>query len=104
MFTVLVEGPSMTPTLRDGDRLIARRGGRAIRPGDLVVARFRARPDTIVVRRVARQVPDGWWLTSDNPFGGDDSHTLGAAEILGRILFRASPRPGPLHGPPAILS
>ncbi|GIG60798.1 hypothetical protein Lfu02_51700 [Longispora fulva] len=104
MFTVLVEGPSMTPTLHDGDRLIARRGGRAIRPGDLVAARFRSRPDTIVVRRADRQVPDGWLLTSDNPFGEDASESPGVAEICGRILFRVAPRPGPLHGPPVILS
>ena len=54
LFAVLVQGPSMVPTLRHGDALLVRRGGRAIRPGDVVVARFRARPDLLVVKRAVR--------------------------------------------------
>ena len=54
LFAVLVRGPSMAPTLRDGDAVLVRRGGRAIRPGDVVVARFRARPDLLVVKRAVR--------------------------------------------------
>ena len=41
LFAVLVKGPSMAPSLRDGDALLVWRGGRA-RPGQVVVARFRA--------------------------------------------------------------
>ena len=33
---VLVTGPSMAPTLRHGDAVLVRRGGRAVRPGDIV--------------------------------------------------------------------
>ncbi|WP_018351138.1 S24 family peptidase [Longispora albida] len=104
MFSVLVQGPAMAPTLRDGDEVLVRRGGRAIRPGDVVVAEFASRPGRIVVRRAARQVPGGWWLTSDNPFGGDTSETLGPATVIGRVLFRWWPRPGQLPGPPVFLS
>ena len=48
---VLVRGPSMVPTLRHGDAVLARYGGRRPRPGDVVLARFRARPDLLVVKR-----------------------------------------------------
>ena len=47
---VLVQGPSMAPTLRDGDALLIWRGA-PVRPGDVVVARFRTRPDLLVVKR-----------------------------------------------------
>ena len=53
MFLVLVAGPSMAPTLRHGDALLVRRT-RRIRPGDVVVARFRSRPDLLVVKRAIR--------------------------------------------------
>ena len=53
-FAVLVRGPSMAPTLRSGDALLVRRGGR-IRAGDVVVARFRSRPDLLVVKRAVRE-------------------------------------------------
>ena len=36
-FTALVHGPSMAPTLRHGDAVLVRRGGRAVRAGDVVV-------------------------------------------------------------------
>ena len=84
---VLVAGPSMVPTLRHGDALVVRRGGR-IRPGDLVIARFPAGPDLLVVKRAVRPVGDGWWIEGDNPLVTDDSRAYGPAEVLGRVLFR----------------
>ena len=55
LFAVLVIGPSMAPTLRHGDALLVRRGGRAVRPGDVVVARLpQPRPDLLVVKRAVR--------------------------------------------------
>ncbi|HWH00076.1 MAG TPA: S24/S26 family peptidase [Pilimelia sp.] len=93
MFAVLVRGPSMVPTLRDGDALLVRRGGRPVRPGDVVVARFRARPDLLVVKRVVRRAPGGWELRGDNPLVTDDSRAYGPAEVLGRVVARYWPRP-----------
>jgi nickel-type superoxide dismutase maturation protease len=92
-FTALVSGPSMVPTLRPGDAvLVARRG--TTRPGDVVVARFRSRPELLVVKRVTRPEADGWWLTGDNPLVTDDSRAYGVADVMGRVVLRWWPRIG----------
>jgi nickel-type superoxide dismutase maturation protease len=91
MFAVQVHGPSMAPTLRHGDALLVRRGGR-IRPGDLVVARFRTRPDLLVVKRAVREQDGGWWVRSDNALTSDDSRAYGPADVLGRVVCRWWPR------------
>jgi len=95
LFAVLVKGPSMVPALRDGDALLVRRGGR-IRPGDVVVARFRSRPDLLVVKRAVRAQDGGWWLQGDNDFVTDDSRAYGVADVIGRAVLRYWPRPGRL--------
>jgi nickel-type superoxide dismutase maturation protease len=92
-YRALVAGPSMVPTLRDGDALLVRRTAR-VRPGDVVVARFRTRPDLPVVKRVQRRAGTGWWLVGDNDFGTDDSRTYGVADVDGRVILRWWPRPG----------
>ncbi|MEU4676801.1 S24/S26 family peptidase [Micromonospora sp. NPDC023737] len=91
---VLVTGPSMAPTLRHGDALLVRRGGRPVRPGDVVVAVFRSRPDLLVVKRAVRQQDGGWWLRGDNDLITDDSRAYGVADVRGRVLVRYWPRPG----------
>jgi nickel-type superoxide dismutase maturation protease len=93
---VLVRGPSMAPTLRDGDAVLVRYGGRRPRPGDVVAARFRSRPDLLVIKRVVRADGSGWWLEGDNKFVADDSRTFGVAEVEARVLLRWWPRPGRL--------
>jgi nickel-type superoxide dismutase maturation protease len=95
LFAVLVQGPSMAPTLRSGDALVVRRGGR-VRPGDVVVARFRSRPELLVVKRTVRAQDGGWWVQGDNHLVGDDSRAYGVADVIGRVLFRYYPRPGRL--------
>ena len=92
LFAVLVRGPSMSPTLRDGDALVVRRGGR-VSPGDVVVARFRSRPDLLVVKRAVRSQDGGWWLVGDNEFVTDDSRAYGVADVIGRVVLRYWPRP-----------
>jgi phage repressor protein C with HTH and peptisase S24 domain len=87
---VQVNGPSMVPTLRHGDVVIAWRG-RRIRPGDVVLARFVSMPDRLVVKRVVHREGDGWWLASDNPFAGGDSESHGVAEVLARVVVRVAP-------------
>jgi phage repressor protein C with HTH and peptisase S24 domain len=92
---VRVAGPSMVPTLRDGDSVIVRHGAR-IRAGDVVLARFRADPERLVLKRAMREMDDGWWLVSDNKFAGGDSFTHGVADVVGRVVLRLShgmPRP-----------
>lgn len=93
MFTALVAGPSMVPTLRPGDALLVRRGGRAVRPGDVVVARFRARPELLVVKRAVRPCQEGWWVESDSAAVADDSRAFGPADVVGRVVCRWWPRP-----------
>ncbi len=97
-----VTGPSMSPTVRSGDRLLVRqvRSPDAVRPGDVVLARFPARPDLLVVKRVRRAVPGGHWVEGDNPFVTDDSRAFGAAVVVGRVVARLTPRPGRLGPPP----
>jgi phage repressor protein C with HTH and peptisase S24 domain len=94
LYAVLVRGPSMVPTLRDGDALLVRRGGRAIRPGDVVVAAFRSRPDLLVVKRAVAASAGGWEVRGDNDLVADDSRAYGVADVRGRVLLRYWPRPG----------
>ena len=95
LFAVLVNGPSMVPALRSGDALLVRRGGR-VRSGDVVVARFRARPGLLVVKRAVRPEDGGWWIEGDNPLIEDDSRRYGVADVIGRVLIRYYPRLGRL--------
>ena len=98
-----VSGPSMTPTVRSGDRLLVRRATAAttVGHGDVVLARFPARPELLVVKRVRRAVPCGHWVEGDNPLVTDDSRAFGPAVVVGRVVGRLWPRPGRLPGRPA---
>ena len=93
-----VTGPSMSPTVRSGDRLLVRRvpPQDAVRTGDVVLARFPSRPDLLVVKRVRRAVPGGHWVEGDNPLVTDDSRAFGTAVVVGRVVVRLWPRPGRL--------
>jgi hypothetical protein len=82
----------MAPTLADGAAVLARRGGRAPRAGDVVLARFRSRPDLLVVKRVTRAEADGWWVQGDNEFVTDDSRVYGVADVVARITWQWWPR------------
>lgn len=78
---VVVRGQSMTPTLRDGERIIVRVGRPPV-AGDLVV--FRARdvvPDadlTWMVKRVHRVEPDGAVSVRGDNVRSQDSRHFGA--------------------------
>jgi phage repressor protein C with HTH and peptisase S24 domain len=95
----------MSPTVRHGDRLLVRRlrSAGAVRPGDVVLARFPSRPDLLVVKRVRRAVPGGHWVEGDNPLVTDDSRAYGPAVVVGRVVARLRPRPGRLPAPPPVL-
>lgn len=87
---VVVQGPSMAPALHSGDQLLVRRT-EVVRAGDLVVGRFLAAPDRLVVKRAVHPVDGGWWLLGDNPAGSDDSRRYGPAEVIGRVVWRYWP-------------
>ena len=99
-----VTGPSMVPTVRHGDLALVRRVRRAgaVRPGDVVLARFPSRPELLVIKRVRRAVPGGHWIEGDNPLVTDDSRAFGTAVAVGRVVARLWPRPGRLPTPPRI--
>jgi phage repressor protein C with HTH and peptisase S24 domain len=91
-----VHGVSMLPTLAEGDLLLADRRARP-RRGDLVVARWPGTP--LVVKRVLRREPDGWWLERDNPRAGTDSWLAGTVtddDLVAVVRLRLWPRPGPV--------
>jgi phage repressor protein C with HTH and peptisase S24 domain len=88
---VRVSGPSMVPTLKDGDVLVVRHGAR-VRAGDVVLAGFRSMPGRLVVKRAVSESDGGWWLASDNPFAGGDSDTHGVADVHARVVVRISAR------------
>ena len=80
----------MVPTLRHGDAVLVRRGGR-VRPGSVVLARFPAGPDLLVVKRAVRPAGEGWWIEGDNALVADDSRAYGPAEVLGTVVWRYWP-------------
>ena len=100
---VRVSGPSMSPTVRHGDRLLAARvrPGAVVRSGSVALARFPARPELLVVKRVRRAVPGGHWVEGDNPLVTDDSRAFGTAVVVARVVGRLWPRPGRLRPAPS---
>jgi nickel-type superoxide dismutase maturation protease len=86
-----VAGPSMEPTLHDGDWILARRDGRA-GVGDLVVLEHPQRAGLLVVKRVARIDAQGYWVLGDAPWASTDSRQFGVVPTLvGRVVWRVRP-------------
>lgn len=79
----------MAPTLKDGDVVLARRGG-AVRAGDVVVVTWPARPGQLSVKRATRADQDGWFVEGDNTLASTDSHQLGPAVVHGIVRWRLS--------------
>ena len=101
---VLVRGPSMAPTLRDGDVLLvwALRRPRP-RPGSVVVVELPGQRGLGVKRLDVIKADGSAWIEGDNPFGSTDSRQFGvvpAADLRGRALLRLWPRPGRIGSKP----
>ena len=77
-----VRGPSMSPTLHDGD---------------VVLVGWPSRPGQLSVKRAVRPDGEGWHVLGDNPFGSTDSGTLGPAQVRAVVRARLWPRPGRLR-------
>ncbi|MFI8385177.1 nickel-type superoxide dismutase maturation protease [Streptomyces sp. NPDC085540] len=93
---VEVTGPSMVPTLLNGDRLVVRYGA-AVRPGDVVVLRHPLQQDLLLVKRAVERRPGGhWWVLGDNPYNETgDSTVFGpvpAELVLATAVLRFRPR------------
>lgn len=87
---VRIIGPSMQPTLMNGEWWVVRRTT-LVRAGDVVLLTHPTRPDLRIVKRIERATEDGWWVLGDNPSSSDDSRTFGAVRpelIIGRLWFR----------------
>ncbi|MFD8725040.1 nickel-type superoxide dismutase maturation protease [Streptomyces sp. NPDC059629] len=100
-----VTGPSMVPTLYQGDRLLVRYGAR-VRAGDVVVLRHPFQQDLLVVKRAVEPREGGWWVLGDNAYAGGDSTDYGTVPeelILGRALFRWRPRGAGQRSPLALM-
>jgi nickel-type superoxide dismutase maturation protease len=93
----VVSGPSMVPTLRDGDRILVRIGTLRGTPpvGSVVLVALPDRP--LSVKRLVAVEPDGTVrVAGDNPYGSTDSRTLGAqpkGAVKGVVLARLWPYP-----------
>ena len=95
-----VHGRSMTPTLRDGDRLLVRHGA-VPRAGQVAVVRFA--DGVVAVKRLERLEPAGWWVSRDNLREGRDSWSAGSVapqDVVAVVAGRLWPRPGRLPGGP----
>jgi phage repressor protein C with HTH and peptisase S24 domain len=93
----------MSPALHDGDVVLVRFGA-PVRPGDVVLVRWPARPGQLSVKRAVRAAgvePDGgWWVAGDNPFGSTDSRELGPADVVAVVRVRLWPHPGRIRRAP----
>jgi signal peptidase I len=84
---VVVNGPSMAPALRDGDRVLVRRT-RAVRWGDIVLV---AMPTGWILKRVAATACDAGllYLLGDNAAESIDSRDFGcvpAERVYGVVV------------------
>ncbi|OLF18879.1 S26 family signal peptidase [Actinophytocola xanthii] len=92
---IRVRGPSMAPTLRDGDVVLARRG--AARVGDVVLVSWAERGGQLSVKRAVSPMTGGWFVVGDNTHASTDSRELGAATVHAVVGWRVWPRPGRLR-------
>jgi nickel-type superoxide dismutase maturation protease len=94
---VTVEGPSMVPAFRHGDRLLVwlRPPRRTPAIGTVVLVQLPDRP--LSVKRLVAIEPDGGIrVEGDNSFGSTDSRQLGAlpvSSLRGVVLRRIGPAP-----------
>ncbi|MGH3975357.1 MAG: nickel-type superoxide dismutase maturation protease [Pseudonocardiaceae bacterium] len=88
----VVCGPSMSPTLSDGDVVLISSRARP-RPGAVVLARWPQRPDQLSIKRAVGRHGSGWWVLGDNPDGSIDSRHLGTADLVAVVLARLYPQP-----------
>ena len=90
---IRIVGPSMEPTLVNGDWWLVRRGASA-RAGDVALLVHPQRPDALVVKRLDHPVDGGWWVLGDNADSSEDSRQFGVVphdHVVGRLWFRYHP-------------
>ena len=88
-----IVGPSMEPTLANGDWWLVRRGV-SVRAGDVALLVHPLRPDALIVKRLDHRDDSGWWVLGDNAAESEDSRQFGAVpdrNIVGRLWFKYGP-------------
>ncbi|MDE3064115.1 MAG: S26 family signal peptidase [Acidobacteriota bacterium] len=92
---LVVEGPSMAPTYREGERLTALRRWRRVRVGDVVVVADPREPSRWLLKRCVARSGRQIELRGDNPLASTDSRDFGpvAAASVAWIVLRARAAP-----------
>ena len=92
LYMIEVEGDSMSPTLRHGDRLLALTPRlRAARPGRIIAFR---RGGALYLKRALARESGGWFAVGDQPSRSTDSRRFGpvpAAQVEAVALCRLAP-------------
>jgi nickel-type superoxide dismutase maturation protease len=89
---IRVRGPSMAPTLKDGD-VVLTRNRQQPRTGDVVVVTWVTRPGQLSIKRVTGADHNLWHVEGDNPDASTDSRELGPAQVHGVVVARLWPHP-----------
>jgi len=90
---VAVEGPSMEPTLRSGDRLLLLRRS-SPRLGDIVAVADPRSGRRLLLKRVVSVAGDELAVEGDNPSRSTDSRVFGPVhrrDVRGRVVYRYFP-------------
>jgi len=90
IFRVKVIGPSMLPTLENGEIRFAVRGHIFARPGVIAVFVHPQRPALTQIKRLVRKSNGRWWVEGDNAEASTDSRDFGGIDpaLIQGILFR----------------
>lgn len=94
---IIVVGPSMLPTLAEGDRLLVRQV-RELRLGDVVVFTSPVEGG-VLVKRVAALAPGEVTVVGDNEGASTDSRHFGPVRresVRGVAVYRYAPNPARL--------
>ena len=89
IFQVKVIGPSMEPTLKNGQMCIAVKGNFFARPGAIAVFAHPMRPELLEIKRLVSETNGKWWVAGDNESESTDSRDFGAigsASIKGIVI------------------
>ncbi len=92
---VTVEGHSMAPTYRPGERLTALRRWRRVRRGDVVVVRDPRDPSRWLLKRCVGRVGALLDLRGDNAAASTDSRAFGLVPSRDVAYVVLAPRPRP---------
>ncbi len=86
---VKVEGQSMYPFLKSGDKILAVKDWLiGLKIGDIVVAKVN---DKVIIKRVTKIINNRYFLVGDNKNKSTDSRTFGLVNkknILAKIIYK----------------